>query len=80
MMPSMCSVLPLAEISGDPFASGVISVPWQSERLQSVDVVCSEGGTPWHAPHLDCAPDVSSQAGTAAGSARLAPWQATFVH
>src|ERR1700722_1727986 len=35
---------------------------------------------PWHAPHRASAPDVSVHAGTAAGSARLAPWQATFVH
>ena len=80
MIPSMCSALPLAEMSGAPFASSVTSLPWQSDRLQSVDVVCCEGGMPWHAPHLACAPDVSFQAGTAAGSARFAPWQATFVH
>ena len=35
---------------------------------------------PWHAPHFACAPEASFQAGTAAGSGRFAPWQATFVH
>src|SRR5580698_10901955 len=80
MIPSMWRALPLGDMSGDPFACIVISVPWQSDLLQSVDVVCSEGGMPWHAPHLAWAPEVSFQAGTAAGSARFAPWQATLVH
>ena len=76
----MCSVNPDWVIDGAPFAPRDTSDPWQSERLQSVDGVCFVGGIPWHAPHLACAPDVSFQAGTAAGSARFAPWQATFVH
>jgi hypothetical protein len=46
MMPSMWRALPLAEMSGAPFVSSVTSLPWQSERLQFVAVVCSEGGIP----------------------------------
>jgi hypothetical protein len=38
-MPSMCSALPLMVIAGDPSGSRVTSDPWQSARLQSVDVV-----------------------------------------
>ena len=80
MIPSICRALSVVEMRGAPFASSVTSLPWQSDRLQSVEVVCSDGGMPWHAPHLAWAPEVSLQAGTAAGSARFAPWQATFVH
>src|SRR5580704_8812986 len=76
----MCTAAPPAEMCGAPVASSVISLPWQSDRSQDAEGVCCEGGTPWHVPHLAAAPDASLQAGATTGSARFAPWHATFVH
>jgi len=76
----MWSVSPLAVIDGTPWALIATSGPWQTLRLHEVDAVCWEGGIPWHAPHFAALPDGSVHTGTAAGSARFAPWQATAVH
>lgn len=65
--------MPLTEIDGTPCALIVTSEPWQPLRLHDMDVVCCEGGIPWHAPHFAASPEASVQVGTPAGSARFAP-------